>query len=176
MEKRRPYRIQRFYETTRDQRPALLGVGYSLSSTRVPRDVLQYQNAIVRRCLRPLEAHGISALARHGDLEQRDRDQVLVRFANRSCRVLVATDVAARGLDIKELELVVNYELAFDPEVMHRISRTGRAGMSGLAISLCTPQEMARAHAIEDYLQNERRLVAGVRAERAANGSLRRRW
>jgi ATP-independent RNA helicase DbpA len=70
--------------------------------------------------------------------------------------VLVATDVAARGLDIKELELVVNYELAFDPEVhVHRIGRTGRAGLSGKAISLCTPQEMTRAHAIEDYLQTK---------------------
>ncbi len=101
-----------------------------------------------------LESRGISVLALHGDLEQRDRDQVLVRFANRSCRVLVATDVAARGLDIKDLELVINFELAFDPEIhIHRIGRTGRAGMSGLAVSLCTPQEMVRAHTIEDYLQ-----------------------
>lgn len=59
-----------------------------------------------------LNAAGQSALSLHGDLEQRDRDQTLVRFANGSARVLVATDVAARGLDIKSLELVVNYELA----------------------------------------------------------------
>lgn len=68
-------------------------------------------------------------MALHGDLEQRDRDQTLVRFANGSARILVATDVAARGLDIKSLELVVNYELARDPEVhVHRIGRTARAG------------------------------------------------
>jgi ATP-independent RNA helicase DbpA len=67
------------------------------------------------------------ALSLHGDLEQRDRDQTLVRFANGSARVLVATDVAARGLDIKSLELVVNFELAWDPEVhVHRIGRTAR--------------------------------------------------
>ena len=54
---------------------------------------------------------GFSALALHGDIEQRDRDEVLVRFANRSCSVLVASDVAARGLDIKELGAVINYEL-----------------------------------------------------------------
>ncbi len=67
-------------------------------------------------------------MALHGDLEQRDRDQTLVRFANGSARILVATDVAARGLDIKSLELVVNYELAWDPEVhVHRIGRTARA-------------------------------------------------
>lgn len=71
-------------------------------------------------------------MALHGDLEQRDRDQTLVRFANGSARILVATDVAARGLDIKSLELVVNYELARDPEVhVHRIGRTARAGSSG---------------------------------------------
>ena len=77
---------------------------------------------------------GQSALSLHGDLEQRERDQTLVRFANGSARVLVATDVAARGLDIKSLELVVNFELAWDPEVhVHRIGRTARAGNSGLS-------------------------------------------
>ncbi|AVJ18083.1 ATP-dependent RNA helicase DbpA [Serratia rhizosphaerae] len=144
---------QRFYETTRDQRPALL-----LAAIRhyQPASCVVFCNT-KRDCQSvcdALEARDISALALHGDLEQRDRDQVLVRFANRSCRVLVATDVAARGLDIKDLELVVNYEMAFDPEVhVHRVGRTGRAGMSGLAITLCTPQEMARAHALEEYLQ-----------------------
>lgn len=142
---------QRFYETTRDQRPAVL-----VSAIRhyQPSSCVVFCNT-KRDCqsvYEALEARGISVSALHGDLEQRDRDQVLVRFANRSCRVLVATDVAARGLDIKELELVVNYELAFDPEVhVHRIGRTGRAGLSGLAISLCTPQEMERAHAVEEY-------------------------
>ncbi len=90
----------------------------------------------------------------HGDLEQRDRDQTLVRFANGSARVLVATDVAARGLDIKSLELVVNFELAWDPEVhVHRIGRTARAGNSGLAISFCAPEEAQRANIISDMLQ-----------------------
>jgi len=144
---------QRFYETRREQRPALLVAAirhYQPSSCVVFCNTKRDCQSVFEA----LEAHGISALALHGDLEQRDRDQVLVRFANRSCRVLVATDVAARGLDIKELELVVNYELAFDPQVhVHRVGRTGRAGMSGAAITLCTPQEMPRAHALEDYLQ-----------------------
>lgn len=144
---------QRFYETRREQRPALLVAAirhYQPSSCVVFCNTKRDCQSVFEA----LEAHGISALALHGDLEQRDRDQVLVRFANRSCRVLVATDVAARGLDIKELELVVNYELAFDPQVhVHRVGRTGRAGMSGVAITLCTPQEMPRAHALEDYLQ-----------------------
>lgn len=78
---------------------------------------------------RYLQDHQIEALAIHGDLEQRERDQVLVRFANHSCSVLVATDVAARGLDIKSLQAVINFELPRDPDIyVHRIGRTGRAG------------------------------------------------
>ncbi|MGP3591807.1 ATP-dependent RNA helicase DbpA [Vagococcus sp. WN89Y] len=101
-----------------------------------------------------LNAAGQEALALHGDLEQRERDQMLVRFANGSARVLVATDVAARGLDIKALEMVVNYELAWDPEVhVHRIGRTARAGNSGLAISFCAPEEAQRANILADMLQ-----------------------
>ncbi len=101
-----------------------------------------------------LNAAGQSALSLHGDLEQRDRDQTLVRFANGSARVLVATDVAARGLDIKSLELVVNFELAWDPEVhVHRIGRTARAGESGLAISFCAPEEAQRANILAEMLQ-----------------------
>ncbi|SDL67975.1 ATP-dependent RNA helicase DbpA [Pseudomonas indica] len=98
-----------------------------------------------------LQARKISALALHGDLEQRDRDQVLAMFANRSCSVLVATDVAARGLDIAGLEAVINVELARDPEVhIHRIGRSGRAGEKGLALSLVAPAEASRAQAIEN--------------------------
>ena len=77
------------------------------------------------------------ALALHGDMEQKERDQVLVRFANKSMPILVATDVAARGLDIKDLAAVINYELSRDPEVhIHRIGRTGRAGNEGLGVEL----------------------------------------
>ena len=98
-----------------------------------------------------LDRRGFSALALHGDMEQRDRDEVLVRFANRSCAVLVATDVAARGLDIVALPLVVSYDIAHDPEThTHRIGRTGRAGQSGLAITLCTPRERPKAANIEE--------------------------
>jgi ATP-independent RNA helicase DbpA len=97
-----------------------------------------------------LVKRGFSALPIHGDLEQRERDQVLVRFANRSVSVLVGTDVAARGLDIKDLAAVINYELSRDPEIhIHRIGRTGRAGEQGLALSLATVQESRRVQAIE---------------------------
>ncbi|WP_432821520.1 ATP-dependent RNA helicase DbpA [Trichloromonas sp.] len=100
-----------------------------------------------------LSERGFSALAMHGDLEQRERDQVLARFANKSASILVATDVAARGIDIKELTAVINYELTRDPEVhIHRIGRTGRAGEQGLALSLVTAAESRRAAAIEEVL------------------------
>ncbi|MCZ4128492.1 ATP-dependent RNA helicase DbpA [Stutzerimonas balearica] len=101
-----------------------------------------------------LEARGIYAQPLHGDMEQRERDQMLAMFANRSLSVLVATDVAARGLDIDALDLVINVELARDPEVhVHRIGRTGRAGRKGMAASLVAPAEAHRAQAIEHLQQ-----------------------
>src|SRR5210317_858305 len=99
-----------------------------------------------------LRDNRIEALAIHGDLEQRERDQVLVQFANNSVAVLVATDVAARGLDIKSLQAVINYELPRDPEIyVHRIGRTGRAGEKGIALSIFTESEQPRVNAIERY-------------------------
>jgi len=100
-----------------------------------------------------LDKRGFSALALHGDMEQRDRDEVLVQFANRSCSILVATDVAARGLDIAGLPLVVSYDIAHDPDThTHRVGRTGRAGEAGLAVTLVTPRERPKALNIEDQL------------------------
>ena len=105
-----------------------------------------------------LADRGFSALAIHGDLEQRERDQTLVRFANRSASVLVATDVAARGLDIAELDAVVNFHLSKDPEIhTHRIGRTGRAGSKGLAFSFYSEKEatkIIRLQLTEDPLAN----------------------
>ena len=98
-----------------------------------------------------LAHYGFTALALHGEMEQRDRDEVLVRFANRSCNVLVASDVAARGLDIDDIGAVVNYELPTDADTyLHRIGRTGRAGRDGLALSLVAPSERNRATLIEE--------------------------
>jgi ATP-independent RNA helicase DbpA len=101
-----------------------------------------------------LTARGATALALHGGLEQRERDEVLVQFSNGSARVLVATNVAARGLDIPALPLVVITELSGEPQShLHRVGRTGRAGMSGLAVSIvCGPAEQRRLEAIEAFL------------------------
>ena len=97
-----------------------------------------------------LHQNGFSVVALHGDLEQRDRDKTLVRFANKSVSVLIATDVAARGLDIDGIDMVVNYRIAFDPEIhLHRIGRTGRAGSKGVACSLYSEDEAHRVALID---------------------------
>lgn len=97
-----------------------------------------------------LKQAGFSALALHGDMEQRMRDQTLVRFANHSASILVATDVAARGLDIANLDAVVNFHLSKDPEVhTHRIGRTGRAGESGFAFSFFSEKDVNKILRLE---------------------------
>jgi len=111
---------------------------------------------VVKEVCEFLNAQGLSAKALHGDLEQRDRDQVLVQFSNRSCCLLVATDVAARGLDIDDLSAVINYDLPRDPEIyIHRIGRTGRAGKEGLALGLFSSSEKYKLEVIEDYQQSK---------------------
>ncbi|WP_297799606.1 ATP-dependent RNA helicase DbpA [Arenimonas sp. GDDSR-1] len=96
---------------------------------------------------------GFDVCALHGDLEQRDRDEAMVRFQNGSVRVLVATDVAARGLDVSDLPLVFSYELAHQADVhVHRVGRTGRAGKDGRALALVAPSEMGRVQAIEQQM------------------------
>lgn len=103
--------------------------------------------------------HGFHTLSLHGDLEQRQRDQVIVQFANKSSSILIATDVAARGIDIKDLEAVINFELSPDPEIhIHRIGRTGRAGKQGLALSLFVSSEKFRVDAIEAFIKSPVRI------------------
>ncbi|CAM3766903.1 ATP-dependent RNA helicase DbpA [Rheinheimera salexigens] len=100
-----------------------------------------------------LHQYGFSVLALHGDMEQKDRDQTLVQFANGSACVLVATDVAARGLDISSVDAIFNYQLAHDADThIHRIGRTGRAGETGMALSLFTASDAGKLPPIEDGL------------------------
>jgi ATP-independent RNA helicase DbpA len=142
---------QHFFEIAHDGRNA--AVAQLLAHYR-PASALAFCNtkAQCRELADYLRAQGISALALHGDLEQRDRDEVLIQFANNSCSVLVATDVAARGLDIPALAAVINVDVTRDTEVhVHRIGRTGRVQEKGLALSLCAPHEMQAANLIEQY-------------------------
>ncbi|MBK1684315.1 ATP-dependent RNA helicase DbpA [Rhodoferax fermentans] len=145
---------QRFYEVTR---PTRFEVVVKLLNHFRPVSTLAFCNT-KQQCnelVAYLKQQGVSALALHGDLEQRERDQVLAQFANRSISVLVATDVASRGIDIKELEAVINVDITPDPEVhVHRIGRTGRAGETGLALSLAAMYEMGAVGKIEQY-QNQ---------------------
>ncbi len=107
----------------------------------------------VRSAADDLAARKFSVLALHGEMDQREREEMLVRFANRSCTVLVASDVAARGLDIAELPMVINFDLANDADThLHRIGRTGRAGRPGTALNLCAPHDAPRASLIEERL------------------------
>ncbi|REL33927.1 ATP-dependent RNA helicase DbpA [Thalassotalea euphylliae] len=110
--------------------------------------------AAVQTVEQGLRDFGFSVLALHGDLEQRERNETLIRFANKSALVLIATDVAARGLDIDELEAVINYDITPDPEVhVHRIGRTGRAGEKGIACSIYCDKDTRRIADIETYQQ-----------------------
>ncbi|MFC3813857.1 ATP-dependent RNA helicase DbpA [Lysobacter sp. GCM10012299] len=141
---------QRFYEADPTKKTQLLA---ALLLQYKPESCVVFCNMRkdVDEVAASLAHYGFTALALHGDMEQRDRDEVLVRFANRSCTVLVASDVAARGLDVKELAMVVNYDMPPDPDIyVHRIGRTGRAGSEGMALSLCGPREQARASQIEE--------------------------
>ncbi|RUO46166.1 ATP-dependent RNA helicase DbpA [Pseudidiomarina aquimaris] len=100
-----------------------------------------------------LKSKGFSTLPLHGDMEQKDRDQTMVQFSNGSGRILVATDVAARGLDIAELDLVINVGMAHDIAThTHRIGRTGRAGAEGLAVTLIGAKDDYKMRLLEDTL------------------------
>ncbi|HEX21940.1 MAG TPA: ATP-dependent RNA helicase DbpA, partial [Chromatiales bacterium] len=140
---------QHFFETCEETRDDAL---LTLLAHYQPEAALIFCNT-KRQCddvTRRLQHKGYHAQALHGDLEQRQRNDVLVQFSNQSCKLLVATDVAARGLDIDDLPLVINFQLSPDPQVhTHRIGRTGRAGKNGLALSLFTPAEAHRLSAIE---------------------------
>ncbi|BEU94928.1 ATP-dependent RNA helicase DbpA [Acidovorax sp. DW039] len=120
-----------------------------------------------------LRAQGVSALALFGELEQRERDQVLVQFANRSCSVLVATDVAARGIDIANLAAVINVDVTPDPEVhIHRIGRTGRGEAQGLALNLASMDEMGYVGKIEVLQGRESKWFALADLQPAGDGPL----
>jgi ATP-independent RNA helicase DbpA len=121
------------------------------------------QRDTVDEVIGKLSDSGFSVMGLHGGMEQRDREDVLLLFSNGSVRVLVATNVAARGIDIDELDAVINYELPRDiSEFVHRVGRTGRAGESGLAISLMGPREDRKVEAIELLKDVEPRPISGL--------------
>jgi ATP-independent RNA helicase DbpA len=117
--------------------------------------------ATVRELTEELSRGGVSVDCLHGDMEQYQRDHVMAKFRNGSVRLLVATDVAARGIDVSDLDVVVNYDLPSQPEVyVHRIGRTGRAGKEGLSITLATSREQDKLVAIEQLTRSRMERVS----------------
>ncbi len=149
---------ERFYEVQPHSKVQTL---INIFSNFKPNNVIVFCNTKIEcdELANSLSSKNIDALALHGDMEQYDRNDVLVQFANNSCCVLVATDVAARGLDIKELSMVVNYDLPHSHETYtHRIGRTGRAGAEGLAFTFY--EEYAGSSA--DEYKNDTRIFDNI--------------
>ncbi|MFK5938487.1 MAG: ATP-dependent RNA helicase DbpA [Sulfurimonas sp.] len=145
-----------FYETNNKQETLI-----QIFSTYKPENVIVFTNTKLqaKELADALQKVKIDAIAIHGDLEQYERNDVLVQFSNKSCPILVATDVAARGIDIKELSMVVNFDLPHGGETYtHRIGRTGRAGAEGIAITLYDAYEREK---VDEY-KNETRVFKGI--------------
>ncbi|KFI09265.1 ATP-dependent RNA helicase DbpA [Vibrio coralliilyticus] len=144
---------QRFYKlnTTEERDDAL----EALLLTHKPESSVVFCNTKkeVQKVTDELSHRGFSVVELHGDMEQREREQALTMFSNKSVSILVATDVAARGLDVDNLDAVFNFELSRDPEVhVHRIGRTGRAGSKGVAFSFYSEKEEYRVARIDEYM------------------------
>jgi ATP-dependent RNA helicase DeaD len=121
---------------------------YGIIFTRTKADAQTVTESLIR------EGYDIEAL--HGDLTQVQRDKVMARFREKSLQLIVATDVAARGIDVKDITHVINYELPDDPEVYtHRSGRTGRAGKSGVCVSIVTQRESHKLRHIERLINNK---------------------
>ena len=141
---------ERFYEVSSfDKTQTLINIFSHLK----PENIIVFTNTKIaaKELAESLTKNKVDALAIHGDLEQYERNDVLVQFANKSCPVLIATDVAARGLDIKELSMVINLDLPYTLETYtHRIGRTGRAGSEGIAITLYSEDDIENAMEYKD--------------------------
>lgn len=146
---------QRFYRITNNERISATEK-LLLSCAPTTAIVFCHTKKECQQLADDLKAEGFSAAAIHGDMDQRARNQTLVGFANRSITTLIATDVAARGLDIDDLELVINYQMSRDSEVhVHRVGRTGRKGKQGLACTFITESEEYKLAQLEDYTGQE---------------------
>ena len=160
-----PNKIREVFYATKDKLDTLIKV----FSTYNPENVIVFTNTKIeaQEVAQNLQKRKIDALAIHGDLEQYERNDVLVQFANKSCPILVATDVAARGLDIKELSMVVNYDLPHGDETYtHRIGRTGRAGADGVSITLYDSYEMDK---VDAYKNDKREFLEESTLTRESN-------
>ena len=145
---------QYFYNTENSNKDEAL---ISLFSYYKPNSAIIFCNTKIKatQIANMLQINSIDALEIHGDMEQIDRRETLIQFANNSIKVLVATDVAARGLDIKSVECVINYDFPLSKEsYIHRIGRVGRAGESGIALSLITQKDNIVIEELKESINN----------------------
>jgi ATP-dependent RNA helicase DeaD len=152
-EKKTPGKLPRIrqvaYVVSREQKVAALGRVLEVEN---PRSAIVFCRTRIEvdTLTENLAAHGYGAAALHGGMQQRERDKVMQRFRGEKLDILVATDVAARGLDIEHVSHVINYDVPSAPEVyVHRIGRTGRIGREGTAVTLVSPREQRFLHSIE---------------------------
>jgi len=146
---------QRYFIVKRDDKLALLPriIDFANSKSTI---IFSNTKADVDRIASYLVEKGYSADALHGDIKQRSRSDVMKKFRDKKLQILVGTDVAARGLDVDDVELVINYDLPHEQEVyVHRIGRTGRAGKKGLAYSFVTPRKQQQVRDLERYIKDK---------------------
>ncbi|MFY4863247.1 helicase-related protein, partial [Aliarcobacter butzleri] len=145
---------QKFYEVTPSEKTALIP---ALISHNQAKTTLIFCNMKItcEKLADDLYDLGLDILTLHSDLEQKQRDETMVLFSNKSYPILIATDVASRGLHIDDVDLVINYDLSLDEKIhTHRIGRTARAGKGGLAISLFTENEIDKFEIIKEKFNN----------------------
>ena len=144
------YIKQKFYEVREDNKTALIP---GIISSNKAKSILIFCNMKIKcdQLADDLYALGLDVLTLHSDLEQKQRDETIILFSNKSYPILIATDVASRGLHIDDVDLVINYDLSLDEKIhTHRIGRTARAGKGGLAVSLYTQNDLDRYDIIKD--------------------------
>ena len=145
---------QTFYEVLEEDKSSIIP---ALISSNKAKSILIFCNMKItcNKLADDLYDMGLDVLTLHSDLEQKQRDETIVLFSNKSYPILIATDVASRGLHIDDVDLVINYDLSLDEKIhTHRIGRTARAGKGGLAISLYTTNELDRVELIKDNFDN----------------------
>ena len=141
---------QEFYYIDEENKTAFIP---ALISSNKAKSILIFCNMKIKcdKLADDLYALGLDVLTLHSDLEQKQRDETIILFSNKSYPILIATDVASRGLHIDDVDLVINYDLSLDEKIhTHRIGRTARAGKGGLAISLYTQNDFDRVEIIKE--------------------------
>jgi superfamily II DNA/RNA helicase len=147
--------LQSAYVCYEEQKPAIIK---HLFASKNPKKVILFSGSKlkVKEINRMLRKMGLSAGEMHSDLDQAQRDHIMHEFRNERVNILVATDIVARGIDIDDISLVINYDVPYEVEdYVHRIGRTARAGDSGMAITLVSPKEQLRFRQIESFLQKD---------------------